>query len=53
MGELIVVGLGPGDASLLTVEARDVIAGALRDGKGLKDTSVGSGLGSAIPGKSC
>lgn len=28
MGELIVVGLGPGDASLLTVEARDVIAAA-------------------------
>lgn len=28
MGELIVVGLGPGDASLLTVEARDLIAAA-------------------------
>jgi len=28
MGDLIVVGLGPGDASLLTVEARDVIAAA-------------------------
>jgi tetrapyrrole methylase family protein / MazG family protein len=28
MGELIVVGLGPGDASLLTVEARDAIAAA-------------------------
>ena len=28
MGELIVVGLGPGDAALLTVEARDIIAAA-------------------------
>ncbi len=28
MGDLIVVGLGPGDASLLTVEARDLIAAA-------------------------
>ena len=28
MGDLIVVGLGPGDASLLTVAARDVIAAA-------------------------
>ncbi len=28
MGDLIVVGLGPGDASLLTVDARDTIAAA-------------------------
>jgi len=28
MGDLIVVGLGPGDASLLTVEVRDLIAAA-------------------------